>query len=56
MVGEPSAARSLDVDLVQIVLRTPCNLTQLAEMIRSCVRSGSVPPDETQGLDQKLAV
>ena len=56
MVGEPSAARSLDVDLVQIVLRTPCNLTQLADMIQSCVRSASAPPDDTQGLDQKLAV
>lgn len=56
MVGEPSAARSLDVDLVQIVLRTPCNLTQLADMIQSCVRSGSAPPDEAAGLDQKLAV
>ncbi len=56
MVGEPSAARSLDVDLVQIVLRKPCNLTQLADMIQSCVQNVSAPPEEPQGLDEKLAV
>lgn len=35
------AARSLDVDVVQIVLRKPCDLAQLAEIIQSCVRNAS---------------
>jgi DNA-binding response OmpR family regulator len=34
-----AAARSLDVELVQIVLRKPCNLKHLAEMANSCVRA-----------------
>jgi DNA-binding NtrC family response regulator len=37
------AARSLDVDVVQIVLRKPCDLAQLAEIVRSCVRSTAEP-------------
>ena len=49
-----SSARSLDVDVVQIVLRKPCNLVQLSEIVQSCVksaaesrreeRSGEAPP------------
>lgn len=35
------AARSLDVEVVQIVLRKPCDLAQLAEIVRSCVRSAA---------------
>ncbi|HVS31024.1 MAG TPA: response regulator [Thermoanaerobaculia bacterium] len=38
-------ARSLDVDLVQIVLRKPCDLTRLSEIVGSCVAS-AVRPDE----------
>jgi DNA-binding response OmpR family regulator len=34
-----NAARSLDVELVQIVIRKPCNLKHLAEMASSCVRA-----------------
>lgn len=34
-----SDARSLDVDVVQIVLRKPCNLAQLSEIVQSCVKS-----------------
>jgi DNA-binding NtrC family response regulator len=36
-----STARSLDVDVVQIVLRKPCNLVQLSEIIQSCVKSAA---------------
>ena len=36
-------AMSLDVDVVQIVLRKPCDLAQLAEIVRSCVRSTADP-------------
>ena len=36
-----SAARSLDVDVVQIVLRKPCNLAQLSEIVQSCVKSAA---------------
>lgn len=41
------AARSLDVDVVQIVLRKPCDLRQLADIVQSCVRNATeqfVPP------------
>lgn len=41
MLAQPSVARSLDVDLVQIVLRKPCDLTQLADLVQSCVKSSS---------------
>lgn len=34
-----SAARSLDVDVVQIVLRKPFNLAQLSEIVESCAKS-----------------
>src|SRR6478672_13319998 len=36
-----SSARSLDVDIVQIVLRKPCNLAQLAEIVQSCAKSAA---------------
>ena len=36
-----SSARSLDVEVVQIVLRKPCNLAQLAEIVQSCVKSAA---------------
>jgi len=35
----PTAARSLDVDVVQIVLRKPLGLRQTVEVIRSCVEN-----------------
>ena len=56
VVGEPAAARSLDVDLIQIVLRTPCNLTQLADLIQSCVRTGTARPDDPPPLDHKIVM
>lgn len=39
LASNPEAARSLDVEIVQIVLRKPINLSQLADVVRSCVRS-----------------
>ena len=39
LAANPQAARSLDVEIVQIVLRKPVNLPQLVEMVRSCIRN-----------------
>ena len=39
LASNPAAARSLDVDIVQIVLRKPLALRQTVELIRSCVQS-----------------
>ena len=36
-----TSARSLDVDVVQIVLRKPCDLQQLADIVHSCVRNAA---------------
>jgi DNA-binding response OmpR family regulator len=48
VLADRGAARSLDVDVVQIVLRKPCDVRQLAEIVQSCVRSTpepALPPD-----------
>lgn len=34
---------SLDVDLVQIILRKPCDVVQLADLVQSCVRESAEP-------------
>jgi DNA-binding response OmpR family regulator len=39
LAANPESARSLDVDIVQIVLRKPVNLSQLVDVVRSCIRS-----------------
>jgi DNA-binding response OmpR family regulator len=41
VLAEAAAARSLDVDLVQIVLRKPCDMVQLAELVQSCIRTST---------------
>jgi DNA-binding response OmpR family regulator len=41
LAANPEAARSLDVEIVQIVLRRPVNLPQLVDVVRSCIRSHS---------------
>jgi DNA-binding response OmpR family regulator len=41
VVANGTVGRTLDVDLVQIVLRKPCNLSHLAELIESCVRTST---------------
>jgi DNA-binding response OmpR family regulator len=38
IAANPDAARSLDVEIVQIVLRRPVNFPQLVDVVRSCVR------------------
>jgi DNA-binding response OmpR family regulator len=38
LAANPEAARSLDVEIVQIVLRRPVNFPQLVDLVRSCVR------------------
>jgi len=55
LAANPSSARSLDVDVVQIVLRKPIALRQTVELIRSCVqnaaqaRVGPLPPSDGDG-------
>ena len=52
LASNPAAARSLDVDIVQIVLRKPLALRQTVELIRSCVQSAPVrvpSPEEGDG-------
>ena len=39
LAANPESARSLDVEIVQIVLRRPVNLPQLVDVVRSCIRS-----------------
>lgn len=39
LAANPEAARSLDVDIVQIVLRRPVHLSQLVDVVKSCLRS-----------------
>ena len=38
-----SGARTVDVDLVQMIIRKPLRLSDLAEMIRSCLLGASAP-------------
>lgn len=47
LAAKPEAARTLDVDIVQIVLRRPVVVRQLVELVRSCLRSagGATPFD-----------
>lgn len=44
LAANPEATRSLDVEIVQIVLRKPLNLPQLVDVVRSCVRSSQKRP------------
>jgi DNA-binding response OmpR family regulator len=39
LATNPEAARALDVEIVQIVLRKPVHLSQLTDVVRSCIRS-----------------
>lgn len=41
LAANPSVAHSLDVDIVQIVLRKPIGLRQTVELIRSCLQNTS---------------
>ena len=44
LAANPEQTRSLDVDIVQIVLRRPVHLQQLVDVIRSCIRSATLRP------------
>ena len=46
IAGSAEAARSLDVEIVQIVLRRPVHAAQLIDLISSCVRSSVAPRRE----------
>ncbi|HYH07999.1 MAG TPA: hypothetical protein VEK11_13155 [Thermoanaerobaculia bacterium] len=48
LASNPEQARSLDVDIVQIVLRRPVHLRQLVDVVRSCIRSATLRPGVTQ--------
>ena len=39
----PEATRTLDVEIVQIVLRRPVDVNQLVDLIASCVRNSARP-------------
>jgi CheY-like chemotaxis protein len=49
VASNPAAARSLDVDVVQIVLRRPLSLRQTVDVIRSCVENTLARPDDADG-------
>lgn len=42
VLADAGSARSLDVEVVQIVMRKPCNLIHLADLIKSCVRTAAL--------------
>ena len=42
VLGSPEAARALDVEIVQIVIRRPVLLQQVVDIIRSCARNAAV--------------
>lgn len=49
LAAKPEVARTLDVDIVQIVLRRPVLLRQLVEIVRSCLRSAAGEGGEAAG-------
>ncbi len=58
LAAKPEAARTLDVDIVQIVLRRPIVLRQLVDLIRSCLRSAGSrmePPKVSGNGDQLIS-
>ena len=56
VLAAPGAARSLDVDIVQIVLRKPCDLHQLSDIIQSCVRSATDARRQEPDLPSELPI
>ncbi|HEX6083334.1 MAG TPA: response regulator [Thermoanaerobaculia bacterium] len=55
LASNPASARSLDIDVVQIVLRKPLALRQTVELIRSCVQNAAVKAAEDGDGDQPTA-
>jgi two-component system response regulator ResD len=57
LAAKPEAARTLDVDIVQIVLRRPIVVRQLVDLVRSCLRSAGadvVEPRKLSGNGDQL--
>jgi DNA-binding response OmpR family regulator len=57
LAAKPEAARTLDVDIVQIVLRRPIVIRQLIDLVRSCLRSAGarvVEPPKLSGNGDQL--
>jgi DNA-binding NtrC family response regulator len=54
VASNPASARSLDVEIVQIVLRRPLSLGQTVEVISSCV--GNAPDAAADGNNDQLTV
>ena len=54
LASNPAAARSLDIDVVQIVLRKPLALRQTVELIRSCVQNAAIKAAEDGDGDQAV--
>jgi DNA-binding response OmpR family regulator len=56
LASRPEATRSLDVEIVQIVLRKPVVLSQMVDLVRSCLRSAAahhaLPRDARKNGDQ----
>lgn len=59
LAAQPEAARTLDVDVVQIVLRRPVLLRQLVDIVRSCLRSAEArvaePVNPRRDADQLIS-
>jgi DNA-binding response OmpR family regulator len=55
LAANPEAARSLDVEIVQIVLRKPLRLTHLLDLVRNCLRgtTGRLPIRTESENDEK---
>lgn len=51
LASKPEAARSLDVEIVQIVLRRPVDMRQLLDLVRSCLRSAAAPRRDRRDTD-----
>lgn len=49
LAGAPEAARSLDVEIVQIVLRRPVDVQQIVDLVQSCLRSGKAREEARDG-------
>jgi len=47
------AARALEVDIVQMVLRKPVDLVQISELVRNCVRATRRPATSVGGDDAR---
>ncbi len=51
LAANPEATRSLDVEIVQIVLRRPVVLAHLVDLVRNCLRSAAAGRPDTTAHD-----